>query len=376
LFDTNLADYLAFLCGQDKEAFVSGYDTSCADLTSTGFSTDASQLNLPSIAIAELLDPETIFRTVSNATPVASSYTATVEAPAGFDISVQTFDAAGEETEATTLDVAGEGGKASFAITVSQTETTEIEAWKFGAITWTDNAGHSVRLPLAIKAIPTVQIEVPELISGELNRGRFRFPVKMLYSGRTSIEHAGLVAPFGTAGNVEQDPDADFSFNEDGLGTHFFNIPEGTKVARFSLSDALVGDGSGAADLDMYVYRCDKWSCSQVASSLNAASNEDVVLTNPEGRSDIDVGDVYLVWIHGYNTADVSPLNYTMVGWIADQAERSTRVISSRRAINGRFNYTSILTRGLPTGTTYMGAVTYFNAEGEAEGTTVLELKN
>ncbi len=376
LFDTNLADYLAFLCGQDKEAFVSGYDTSCADLTSTGFSTDASQLNLPSIAIAELLDPETIFRTVSNATPVASSYTATVEAPAGFDISVQTFDAAGEETEATTLDVAGEGGKASFAITVSQTETTEIEAWKFGAITWTDNAGHSVRLPLAIKAIPTVQIEVPELISGELNRGRFRFPVKMLYSGRTSIEHAGLVAPFGTAGSVEQDPDADFSFNEDGLGTHFFNIPEGTKVARFSLSDALVGDGSGAADLDMYVYRCDKWSCSRVASSLNAASNEDVVLTNPEGRSDIDVGDIYLVWIHGYNTADVSPLNYTMVGWIADQAERSTRVISSRRAINGRFNYTSILTRGLPTGTTYMGAVTYFNAEGEAEGTTVLELKN
>jgi len=374
LFDTNLADYLAFLCGQDKEAFVSGYDTSCADLTSTGFSTDASQLNLPSIAIAELLDPETIFRTVSNATPIASSYTATIEAPAGFDISVQTFDADGEETEATTLDVAAEGGKASFAITVSQTETTEIDAWKFGAITWTDGAGHSVRLPLAIKAIPTVQIEVPELISGDLNRGRFRFPVKMLYSGRTSIEHAGLVAPFGTTGTVEADPAKEFEFLGAGTNYHLFHIPEGTKVARFSLSDALVTEEG--SDLDLYVYRCDKWSCAQVANSLNGGSNEDVVLTNPDPRADVDVGDVYVTMIHGYSTGDAAETDYTMVGWIADQAESSTRVISSRRAINGRFNYTSILTRGLPTGTTYMGAVTYFNADGEAEGTTVLELKN
>ncbi len=374
LFDTNLADYLAFLCGQDKEAFVSGYDTSCADLATAGFSTDASQLNLASIAIAELLDPETIFRTVSNATPIASSYTATVEAPAGFDISVQTFDANGDETEASTLEVAAAGGKASFAITVSQTEATEIEAWKFGAITWTDGAGHSVRLPLAIKAIPSVQIEVPELIAGDLNRGRFRFPVKMLYSGRTSIKHAGLVAPFGTAGTVEADPAQEFEFLGAGTNYHLFHIPEGTQVARFSLSDALVTEEG--SDLDLYVYRCDKWSCAQVANSLNGGSNEDVVLTNPEPRADVDVGDVYVTMIHGYSTGDATETDYTMVGWIADQAEKTTRVISSRRAINGRFNYTSILTRGLPTGTTYMGAVTYFNADGEAEGTTVLELKN
>ena len=173
----------------------------------------------------------------------------------------------------------------------------------------------------------------------------------MLYSGRTSIEHAGL-----------------------GTNYHLFHIPEGTKVARFSLSDALVTEEG--SDLDLYVYRCDKWSCAQVANSLNGGSNEDVVLTNPDPRADVDVGDVYVTMIHGYSTGDATETDYTMVGWIADQAESSTRVISSRRAINGRFNYTNILTRGLPTGTTYMGAVTYFNADGEAEGTTVLELKN
>lgn len=373
LFDTNLADYLAFLCGQDKEAFVSGYDTTCADLATAGFNKDASQLNLPSIAIAELLEPETIFRTVSNATVAASSYTATIETPAGFDVSVKTFDASGNETPSATLDVDGEG-KASFALTFSKTATTEIEAWSFGAITWTDSAGHSVRVPLAIKAVPTVKIEVPELISGVLNRGRFRFPVKMLYSGTTSIKHAGLVAPFGTAGTVEADPAQEFEFLGAGTSYHLFNMPEGTQVARFSLADSLVTEND--ADLDLYIYRCDLWSCTQVANSLNAGSNEDVVLTNPEPRADVDIGDIYVTMIHGYSTGDAPATDYTMVGWIADQAKRTTRVISSRRAIIGRFNYTTIMTRGLPTGTTYMGAVTYFNTDGEAEGTTVLELKN
>ncbi|KGJ89200.1 S8 family serine peptidase [Colwellia psychrerythraea] len=373
LFDTNLADYLAFLCGQDKESFVEGYDTSCAELTSNGFSTDASQLNLPSIAIAELLEPETIFRTVSNATNAASTYTASIEVPAGIEVSVQTFDVNGDETPEATLEIDADG-KASFALTFTKTEAADVDTWNFGAITWTDTAGHSVRLPLAIKAIPTVKIVVPELISGDLNRGRFRFPVKMLYSGTTSIKHAGLVAPFGTAGNVEADPAQEFEFLGAGTNYHIFHIPEGTQVARFSLSDALVTEDG--ADLDLYVYRCDKWSCAQVANSLTSGSNENVILTNPEPRADVNVGDVYVTMIHGYSTGDAPATDYTMVGWIADQAESSTRVMSSRRAINGRFNYTTIMTRGLPTGSTYMGAVTYFNADGEAEGTTVLELKN
>ncbi len=374
LFDTNLADYLAFLCGQDKADFVSGYDTSCADLTAAGFSTDASQLNLPSIAIAELLEAETIFRTVSNATSVASSYAATIEAPEGFEVSVKTFDSEGNETPETTLDVAAEGSKASFALTFNKTDATEVETWKFGAITWTDGAGHSVRLPLAIKAVPTVKIEVPELISGDLNRGRFRFPVKMLYSGNTSIKHAGLVAPFGVAGNVEADPGQSFEFLGAGTSYHMFEIPAGTQVARFSLADALVAEDD--ADLDLYVYRCIGWSCTQVANSLNAGSNENVILTNPEAAANAADGDVYVTFIHGYSTGAADATDYTMVGWVADQAESTTRVISSPRAITGRFNYTTILTRGLPTGTTYMGAVTYFNADGEAEGTTVLELNN
>ncbi len=373
LFNTNLADHLAFLCGQNQDSFVEGYEINCSDLTSSGFSTDASQLNLPSIAIAELIEPETIFRTVTNATNGPSQYTAAIEPPEGFALSVKTFDENGSETPASTLDIDA-NGTASFAITFSKTETTEIEAWKFGSITWEDGAGHSVRLPLAVKAMPDVKIEVPELISGSLNRGRLRFPVRMLYSGSTSIQHAGLVPPFGTSGIVESDPGQSFEFLGAGTTYHLFHIPEGTQVARFSLADALVEEAD--SDLDLYLYRCIAWSCSQVSNSLNAGSNEDVVLTNPEPAANISVGNVYLTMIHGYSTGSADSTAYTMVGWIADQAESTTRVISSRRAIKNRFNYTTIMTRGLPTGITYMGAITYYNDEGVSEGTTVLELNN
>jgi hypothetical protein len=373
LFDTNIGDYLAFLCGQDEDTFVEARGTSCSELESLGHSEDGSQLNIASIAIAELLTPETIFRTVTNATNQASEYTAFVEAPAGFDVTIATFDSNGNETPTSTLDVEP-NGSASFGVTFTKNESVEANTWQFGAITWTDSAGHVVRIPLAIKAIPTVKIVVPPSISGEMSRGRYRFPVEMLYSGSTSIDYAGLVAPFGVPGEVSQDPDSSYVFGEEELGAHGFLIPEGTKVARFSLRDSLV-DAEGA-DLDLYVYRCISLRCTLVGQSFNGGSNEDVILTDPEPAADGSAGDYYLTFIHGWSLAGEATTNYTMMGWIADQAESTTRIRSSRRAIEGRFNYTTISTRGLIPGMVYMGGISYFNDEGEKEGTTVLELVN
>ncbi|MCI2282747.1 hypothetical protein L3081_04170 [Colwellia sp. MSW7] len=125
-----------------------------------------------------------------------------------------------------------------------------------------------------------------------------------------------------------------------------FHIPAGTKVARFSLGDSLVSEEN--SDLDLYVYRCIDWDCTQVGSSLNGGSNENVILTTPEPAANVDVGDVYITMIHGYSTGDASATDYTMIGWIADIAESTTRIISSPRAIQGRFNYTTIYTNGLP----------------------------
>jgi hypothetical protein len=372
LFDLGINDYLGLLCGLGESDFVAEREVSCDDLNGAGFSDQASELNLPSITVSNLMRSTTVTRVATNAENVASSYTATIEAPAGVDVAIKTFDADGNETPSDTLDVEA-NGTASFAVTMSQNTSAAFGAYAFGSITWADSAGHSVRLPLVIRPEVIVDIEVPAIVSKVAKRGRVSFPVKMLYSGRTSIDYVGMHAPSGITGNVEQDEDASFSFNEDGLGTHFFHIPEGTKVARFSLRDALVtAEGS---DLDLFVYRCEEWSCSRVGQSLNAASNEDVILTDPTPAADISVGTVYLIWVHGFDIGDdQANTDYVMPTWIVDTPERTTRVRSSRRAIEGRFNNVTVSTRGLEAGVVHMGAVSFYDAAGNMQGTTVLEI--
>ncbi|NRA71488.1 MAG: S8 family serine peptidase [Gammaproteobacteria bacterium] len=372
LFDAGIADYLAFMCGQDEADFVAARGPNCNELAESGFSHDASQLNLPSIAIAELQLTETISRTVSNATNVASVYTAAIEAPEGVSVSVQTFDAAGVETAEDTLSV-NASGKASFALTFTVHEDSVHKVWKNGSITWTDAAGHSVRLPIVIKTIPEIKIVVPAVISGDLRRGRYSFPVQMKFSGRTSITTAGLVAPQGSAKTVSQDEDKTFKFNEAGLGFHAFFVSEGTQIARFKLQDSLVN--TDGADLDLYVYHCLAYNCNQVGTSLNAGSNEDITLVNPAAAANGANGDFYLAFVHGYDLKGDETTDYTMAVWFADSAQRSTRISSSRRAIKERFNRVSVRTRGLTTDTLYMGGVTFLDDAGVAQGTTILELK-
>ena len=374
VYSANYNDYLAFLCGIGNESYVATTGSDCATLITAGFSTDPSQLNIASIGIAELAAPESITRTVTNVTQTDSVYNVALDLPEGINITVNTFDENGNVSEDDLLTVKA-GGTASYTLNFSKSESALLNQWTFGSVTLTDNNGHNVRSPIAVKSIPEVAIEVPENISGNLNRGRLTFPVKMLYSGKTSTDFAGLVAPFGSAATVTQDPDRTFEFNEAGLGTHFFNIEEGTKVARFSLRDNFIGDGSGGNDLDIYVYRCDLWTCVQVGSSLNGGSTEDVVLVNPIARNNVDVGDVYLVWVHAYDLAGAETIDYTLPVWLADKAEKSSRVISSKRAISGRYNNVTIMSRGLEEGT-FMGGITFYDDKGEAQGTTVVEINN
>jgi hypothetical protein len=371
-YDANVNDYLAFMCGQDGELFVAAQsDETCDTLIAAGFSTDASQLNYPSIAIEKLQNIKTISRTLTDVSGVGGTYTVSLDIPTGITMDVTTFDGEGNATLSDDLVVTA-NGKASFTITFDKTEAVVENEWLFGAITFTGSDGTAVRSPIAVKTQPSINISVPESLSLELRRGRAAFPVQMLYSGKTSMDFAGLVSPFGSIRNVSQDPDQSFTFNEAGLGTHIFYIPEGTQVARFSLRDSLIS--VPGTDLDLYVYRCDEWLCSQVGGSFNGGSNEDVILVNPEPRNNYDIGDVYLVWVHGYDLAGEAASDYTMLGWIADQTVSGTRVSGSRRAIEGRYNNIRLMTRGLAPNL-YMGAVTFYNDKGEAQGTTVLEVQ-
>lgn len=377
-YDAGFDDYLGFLCGLgENDAVATESGKSCNFITQT-ISDDPSQLNYPSISIGEFSESETIFRTVTDVSGVDSSYTYTVEMPAGIATTVNLDD--GED--GTTLEVQA-NGTAGYSVTFEATDDTVVNEWAFGSITFTNTAdGTEVRSPIAIFPVPTIKVDVPDTISKTLSRGRTSFPVQMLYSGATSLDYDGLSAPFVTnqqVYTVTQDPDQSFSLFEAGTAVYGFNFPAG-KVMRFSLREAATfAEGT---DLDLYLhYRAPGQADVLVGASGRGGSDEDIILTDfPAG--------LYIISIHGWfvpalepvegeepvlGTVDTVPFN-----WFPFGPENGTRISGSTRAIEGRFNHIRVITPGLESNFAdlpYMGGVSFYDDEGNFQGTTVLEIQ-
>jgi hypothetical protein len=348
-YNANFGDYLGFLCGQGEEDLVvSLTEQSCAFVEGEGFAVDASQLNYPSIAIGELVDTQTVSRTVTDVSNEDGLYTVTVDAPAGITVTVRTFDSEGVETPDSLLAVSA-NGTASYSLTFDTTPETQFNEWLFGSVTLERTDGIVVRSPIAVNALPSTTIIVPESLSLELNRGRATVFVETLYSGPISVEYAGLdpgTAIFGTTTNPTGGA-FDFSSSAGRGEFTLFAVPEGTTVLRVALADSLV-DVAGS-DLDLHLWNCIGFSCGPVATSINPGSNENIILTNPEPRSG-DGGDVYLLIAHATDTAGADTVNYTAPTWVVNGAQSTTRVTTSRRAVANRFQNVSIRTRGLEDG--------------------------
>ncbi|REL25603.1 serine protease [Thalassotalea euphylliae] len=374
VYDTNFLDYLGFLCGQDASGLIPGLleGGDCDTISSDGFATDASQLNLPSIAIAELSRPETITRTVTDATGNGGNYLVSVEAPAGIDVVITTFDSDNNPTDGNTL-VVPANGKANYALTFSRSESSVVGEWVFGAVTLTGENGHVVRSPIAILPAEIVLIEAPAAVSVDLNsRGRGSFLVNMLYSGDTSIDYVGLT-PSESFSNTA-DADEPFTFGSVFDKGYYLSVPEGTKALRVRLTEEMVS--VPGSDIDLWLIICRNGACAVAATSQNFGNDEQIIVMNPEARNNPAELDTYILYMRPFDTAGEASVDYTVNSWVLNQAESSTRIRASTRAVDGRFNRVSITGRNLVEGNLHMGAVTFYNASGDAQATTLIEVQN
>jgi hypothetical protein len=128
-YDAGLLDYLAGACGTDSP-LTSPDD--CDTLVGLGFSTDPSDINLPSIGINGVVGLQVVHRTVTNVSDAEATYTATVVHPLGFRVTV----------DPESLTVAA-GATASFDVTVRNL-TAPAGDWRFGSLTWGDGV-HEVQ---------------------------------------------------------------------------------------------------------------------------------------------------------------------------------------------------------------------------------------
>uniref|UniRef100_J3LBM2 Subtilisin-like protease n=1 Tax=Oryza brachyantha TaxID=4533 RepID=J3LBM2_ORYBR len=101
------------------------------------------QLNLPSIAVPDLKDSITVWRTVTNVGGREATYKASIEAPAGVSMSV--------EPSVITF-TRGSSRSATFKVTFKARQRVQ-GGYTFGSLTWLDGVTHSVRIPVAIRIV-------------------------------------------------------------------------------------------------------------------------------------------------------------------------------------------------------------------------------
>lgn len=331
VFDSNINDWYAFLCGVVP---ASVNPASCSALAGMGYSLDPSDLNMASIAIGDMAGVQTVKRKVTNVGGSPATYTASYTGMAGFTVTIS--------PSSLTLNP---GETKPFTVTFTRMTAT-LNSYTGGQLTWTDGT-HNVRIPMVVRP---VALAAPAQVSGS-------YKVVFGYNGSFAATARGLIPATTFSGSITDDPTD--TFTPGGPGTVSFSvvIPAGTTYARFSLFDANV---SPASDLDLYVYR----GSTLVGSSGGSTSNEEVNLLNP-------AADTYTVWVHGYNVPS-PPATFTLFTWVlGSTAAGNMTVTAPTTATTGATGNIDLAFTGLASGTKYLGSVAYSGTSGMPNPTIV-----
>ena len=328
VFDSNRNDWLAFLCGTTAAV----NPASCTALAAAGFSLDASDMNVASIAIGNLAGVQTVKRTVTNVGP-AGTYTAAVTGMTGITT----------EVSPSSLTLAT-GEKATFTVKFTRTSAA-LDAYTGGQLTWTSGP-RNVRIPLVIRP---VALAVPAQVNG--TGAPLSYNVTFGYTGAFTATPRGLIAAIKTADTVSDDPtDSTCSLSSPNADKHVIAVPGGTTYARFSLFDAFT---DGDDDLDMCVFR----GTTLVGASGSGTSAEEVNLVNPTAAD-------YTVVVQGWET-DGPDANYTLFHWLlGSTAAGNMTVTAPASAELGVTAPIQLSFSGLAAGTKYLGSVAYGGTAG------------
>jgi subtilisin family serine protease len=234
VYPVTFDDYRGFLRSQ-------GLCTNCFG-TSPAPDTPATNLNVPSVTIRALAGTRTVKRKVKNV-GAAATYTASLEAPAGVNVTVTP----------TSLTLAA-GQEATYEVTFTSNAAVAFDEYAFGSLTWSDGGGgHRVRSPLVVRP---VKLAAPTSLTKTTASGSEVLAVQFGYAGPFAAAPQGLTAALTETRTVSDDRTNNFDTaapaSNQGIQVHDFNVPAGTTHARFQLFDELT---DGDDDLDLYLYR-------------------------------------------------------------------------------------------------------------------------
>jgi subtilisin family serine protease len=297
VYDAGFNDYLGFLCSEGPEVFADPA-TTCAELETLGYPTDPSNLNYPSIGIAELVDTETVARTVTNLGRRAT-YRVSIDAPAGFDVEVT--------PSSFTVDP---GDSVTYEVTVTNDGTGNPGEWSTGSLTWTAG-GYEVYSPIAVN---TLLFDAPTEVAGAGTDGSASFDVRFGYTGEYTATAHGLETATVISDTVVQDPNQAFD-PADGFSTiHELDLT-GAVALHLAIPPEAADPGT---DLDLYVLDP---TGDFGGASFNPGTDEEVTIFDP-------MPGVWTVYVHGWDTVD-DEAAYDLSTWIVPGISAGSLTVDS-----------------------------------------------
>ncbi|WP_435091805.1 S8 family serine peptidase [Clavibacter michiganensis] len=307
----------------------------------------ASQLNLPSIAVAQLLGSETVTRTVTSTK--AGTWKASVQGVSGVDVQVAP----------STLSFTGPGQTKSFQVRLTTHAGAKTGSWTTGSLTWSGPGG-TVRGPIAVTP---ESVQVPATASGSGVSGTTGVTVTGGIDGTVALTAAGLAK-----GEHVSDPD-------DAGAAHSGEAPTGYEVdyplTLTNATKALVIDiapADGKSDMGVALLKKAKTGPPTVVADQETASLGERLVA-----SDLEAGDYTVAALvnQAAGSAKTAAFDLTeyQVGSGAGEGSLAVTPSALRTKPGKPASYTASWS-GLAAGSSYVGVVSY----GGSDATTLLSV--
>ena len=343
VYDIAELEYRKYMCG-------AGVTAQCAGGSIPGYN-----LNLPSIAIGNVLGTATITRSVTNVSGSDSTYTPTV-ALTGFTATVSP----------TTL-VVPAGATRQYSVTLNRT-TAADNVWQYGSLIWSDGT-HRVRSPIVARSGRL--IVAPSIVQSDRVSGGKAFNITTGFAGKMGVTAGGLKEIERIAGTVDTASAGIFASNATmrtaclnrvpGVHVARVVVPGGAMLAKFELFDRDI-TVEGENDLDLLVL---DGSDAEVGFSAGGTSDEVVTLPSPSAGT-------YTVCTLGYSTVNEDVIGFGLHAGVvttADRAYNFKALVPSQVYTGGTATVTTSWS-GLPTGKRFLGAIRLLEPSGAVASTT------
>lgn len=243
VFGSDRGDWYDYLAGQGIVFANTGNPVSDHPI-------DASDLNIPSIAMGEVFGAQTVTRTLTDVDG-GGTWTATVEGMEGMDVSVSpaTF-------------TVGDGQSRDVQIRVAA-GSAPVGEFATGRIVWTGPDGRQVRIPVAAR--PGV-LDAPELVEVARTATELDIPVRSGFDGPLTARVSGLTKGTQTEGTTVRR--SLFSATDPAITPIPFTYPRGYPKVRIEVE--------GPADVDLDFYVTSSWSSAPVQRATTRALGGEV----------------------------------------------------------------------------------------------------